>query len=388
MEMFLAILSYRQVMPAFLDFAFCFGGQEHAEDFHFSGFRHETSLCITDRRLRVPELDRSGRSLQMCYSLRSVESSPGEKVPWSIRQMAVYHSFDIESGQACWIIIKGNNGMRDRVEKETITANGSDLRSFQSVPHSYSATLETHLLFCEWSAENWRWYINLLEEKVQDITRRTLDKAIEANPYSTGERTDGSSHDTIPKSPLKRADTFIGSLAKALTFDRSSSRKETKSIPIPTVPNPTPSGRRAPPVLPPDVSEQKVKAKSKSEGFQFEEVRRIQLIEERANEALLVLRTNANVQDELKLYHCSLASRPDFPHDIKQHCEKNLARFENRINNLQNYFRMQQSRLENATSASSRSKKPYYMVYWTIRTCSSVKEWQRKASIRQIRWKK
>ena len=351
-ELFTNILTYRQVMPSFLDFVFSFGKQQHAEDFHFSGFRGESNLSSTSQNLRIPELGRSGMNLQLCYSLRSVEPALHEPVPWSIRQTAFYHSFDMESGQASWIIIKGNDCMKNRVMLETQGPNAPDLRSFDTINQCYSSALRTHLLFCEWSAENWRWYINRLEEKVQDITRRTLDKSIYA-PGTSALAMGGSNRDseTSIKS-VKRSWSFKAP-SRALTFERFHSPAEDKVMPLINESNPKPNGRRPPPVLPPGVkvdthgaANDTATTQYQPEPFQFDEVRRIQLIEERANETLLVLKTNTTVQEELKHYYSSLARTNGFPQEIKQLCESDLADFCKRINSLQNGFRMQQARLE------------------------------------------
>jgi Mg2+ and Co2+ transporter CorA len=351
-ELFTNILTYRQVMPSFLDFVFSFGKQQHAEDFHFSGFRGEFCLSSTSQNLRIPELGRSGKNLQLCYSLRSVEPAPLEPVPWSIRQTAFYHSFDVESGQASWIIIKGNDCMKNRVMLETQGPNGPDLRCFDTINQCFSSALATHLLFCEWSAENWRWYINRLEEKVQDITRRTLDKSIYA-PGTSGVAVGGSTREsnTSIKS-VKRSWSFKAP-SRTLTFERFNVPEEPKAPRFFNESSPKPNGRPPPPVLPPGVKSETQGAPNDAsatqyqpEPFQFDEVRRIQLIEERANETLLILKTNTTVQEELKHYYSSLAKTNDIPQEIKELCGSDLTDFCKRINSLQNDFRMQQARLE------------------------------------------
>jgi hypothetical protein len=103
------LFSYVQVMPCFLDFVFPFGEQEYAQDFYFSGLREETSLDSGGGYPAISELGRSGREMRLCYNLRSVEASSGQtNLPWSIRQTAVYHEFDIETGRSVWITVKGN----------------------------------------------------------------------------------------------------------------------------------------------------------------------------------------------------------------------------------------------------------------------------------------
>src|ERR1700731_4228660 len=83
-KMLTYMLTYYQVMPAYLDFIFPFGLQEYAQDFHFSGFREETHLLLAEKSLQITELGRSGRDMCMCYSLKSVERSEAQDWPWSI----------------------------------------------------------------------------------------------------------------------------------------------------------------------------------------------------------------------------------------------------------------------------------------------------------------
>ena len=71
----MSILTYHQVMPAFLDFLFPFGFQKYRQDFHFGGFRQHTTLSDLDRGLAIAEIGRSGRGYQLCYSLKAVEQS-------------------------------------------------------------------------------------------------------------------------------------------------------------------------------------------------------------------------------------------------------------------------------------------------------------------------
>src|ERR1700722_813047 len=73
-RMLLRILSYHQVMPAYLDFISVFGSQDDPKDLRFSGFREQTLISKGDK-IRGPEvtsLGRSGRQIQLCYNLKAV----------------------------------------------------------------------------------------------------------------------------------------------------------------------------------------------------------------------------------------------------------------------------------------------------------------------------
>ena len=177
----MAAASYHQILPSFLDFLFSFGAQHHAEDFFFAGFRHDTRLSDLEKAATISALGRSGRVIQLCYSLRSVEAARGqESWPWSVRGAATHHTFDIENGRAGWAIVKGEGGasMKDRIITETSSQNGNMLNKFGNRSQVFTSTLLTHLLLCNWSTENWRWYINYMEKEVQAVTRKTLSMNI------------------------------------------------------------------------------------------------------------------------------------------------------------------------------------------------------------------
>ena len=110
-DMLLRLLSFHQVMPVYLDFLSVFGSQNEARDLRFSGFREQVALSIT-HRASIPELGRSGRQFQLSYNLKAVacKSALGialTEQQWSIRQAAIHHQFDVESGLSLWIITQG-----------------------------------------------------------------------------------------------------------------------------------------------------------------------------------------------------------------------------------------------------------------------------------------
>ena len=178
--MFVRILSYHQVMPSFLDFVFSFGEQHRAKDFYFCGFRSESRMNGSGALLRMPAKHRSGRELRCCYSLRSVETSTSQSHwPWSIRQCAVYHSYDVESEVATWIVVKANKLFKSRVKalrKESLTRT---TESPELETSKLQDSLEVHLLIASWSAENWRWYINFLEGRLQQISNSKLTESMD-----------------------------------------------------------------------------------------------------------------------------------------------------------------------------------------------------------------
>lgn len=171
------ILTYHQVTPNYLEFLSVFGAQIKARDLRFSGFRHYTSLEKSARILSIPALGRSGRQYQLCYNLKAVACKPTRSTDvleqqWSIRHGSFHHQFDIVEGTALWIVAQGHLTIKERIVDMTSSRGRPEDRAFSTVQESFKTSLNTHLLFCHWSTEEWRWYIQWLEEVVE---REVLD---------------------------------------------------------------------------------------------------------------------------------------------------------------------------------------------------------------------
>ena len=179
-SMFLRILSYHQVMPNYLDFISVFGLQDEPRDLRFSGFREHTTLAQSARVAGIPALGRSGRQFQLCFNLKGVSQVPIPQKPgtirWSIRQAAIHHQFDIEFGTTLWIITKGDRDLRDMIGELTAAhqhGRAEDLL-FGTPEQCFKSSLAVHLLLCNWSTEEWRWYIQYLESSIEREVGRTM----------------------------------------------------------------------------------------------------------------------------------------------------------------------------------------------------------------------
>lgn len=149
-------LSFHQVMARFLDMVLSFGKTSLPFDFHYTAFREESCSHMNEtEHSAIPRLGRSARQVRICYNLWSVELSDARAgPPWSMRQTAVYHSFDIENGRALWITIKANDLLQKRVTEASKTFKQLQPSSIQNLQGSFSSTLITHLLYVEWCDEN------------------------------------------------------------------------------------------------------------------------------------------------------------------------------------------------------------------------------------------
>ena len=150
--------TYFQVMPEFLDFLLLFGEQEHTQDLYYSGFSQRTRLTGVELGTKVDTRNWSGRDMQVCYSLKSVEPSPFQAHwPWSIRHCAVHHSFDAENIRSTWLVTKGDNLIEERIKLATSEKEAPMGKpAFETIDKVFGGALTTHLILYDWLSENWR----------------------------------------------------------------------------------------------------------------------------------------------------------------------------------------------------------------------------------------
>ncbi|KAH8748009.1 hypothetical protein F5882DRAFT_90006 [Hyaloscypha sp. PMI_1271] len=294
-ELLTYILSYHQVMPAFLDFLFPFGSQEGPRDMNFSSFREDSRLDPSYGRLELPELGRSGRELRMCYNLKSVEPNNYEpELPWTIRQAAVYHSLDTVTGNALWVIVKGNKLIKERIEAaaDLTETNVDDLDS-QSNP--FAVSLATHTIISDWCSDTWRWYLIYLEERLSQKTGYFF--AVKVQQAATA-RPPAGNHPGTPS---------------------VSSRSEA-SISSPF---------------------------SNHTQFSFDNFLEVQTIEDRANEIRLMLESNIDILKRLREHYSAVVSSKHCPQDLISGCQPQIEKFGIRISGIISNLQTQQLRTTN-----------------------------------------
>lgn len=330
------IMTYHQINPTFLDFLFSFGKQDHgnAQDFHYSGFRHETRLTPVRKGLNIPSLNRSGRTIQLSYSLRSVErSSPTE---WSIRALAAHHTFDVDHGQSTWIILKGNEFMKKKLMSETTSREPNAPARFETVGAAFASALSTHQILCNWAGENWRWYINDMESEVQKITQKTLSLQVLApQPPPT------------LKSRFSRAETGelvlneLPSSVKKSASKKASTIKSNNAAPPGMPTKPVQMTNLPPANLPPDPMNDPLAG-----DFTFHDLQRIEEIEEEANEALLVLTLNSDVLLTLVKHHQTIVDPKVCLNKLRQDGEELVAQFSDGVAGTLREIQIQKTRVQ------------------------------------------
>ncbi|MCJ1261432.1 hypothetical protein MMC22_001296 [Lobaria immixta] len=325
------------------------------QDFYFSGFRQRVQLAERWRN-NAPNARLVSKKFQLCYNLKSVEPSDTDK--WSIRHCAVHHSFDVMEIRASWIIVKGDSLMKRRIESATSNQGPLGTSDFDSMDQAFNASLETHLIFCGWSAENWRWYINYLEDSFQHMTQRTFSAPVHVTVLPTAEtdrftlgpridtgRTNGSKFSMfsrtesqlVEKRPLKPA------LKHRVSASRTYTNPDTgKSQPLPPDEDNDEEDDEPESSLKPTDD----KVEEKSRGFSFGKLRKVHKITEKANEAVLVLKQNINILAQLQNFYRSALNHKDFPKDLAGSCKDANGDFATRIEGLENDMQIQILRLE------------------------------------------
>jgi hypothetical protein len=364
--MLVALLTHHQVPTSFLDFIFPFGMQEDLQDFHFSGLREETRLSVPYTGLVLPELGRLGREIRLCYNLKSVESSNSNpEWPWSIRQTAVYHSFDVDTGKSFWIMVKGSPLIRSRIQDATTegVVRSPDLKCFESVSKSFSSALATHLVLCDWCDEEWRWYLNYLEKRLQHATGRALAIIIDKEPSLYEERTFQHVKPTRTSSILRTVSNYTkGTFNAKMRTSRSGSMLENiplqapfpipnshiSGAPTPGLPPNPPAGPPPPPKIPPGMpgAAPNDKQSGEEEDFTFRNLQLVQHLEEKANEVSPVLEANIDILTELKEHYQTILKSDDCPPEIEVGSRREFAQFEKRINSIITDLQRQRSRTQ------------------------------------------
>lgn len=294
-------LTYIQANPDFLDFLYPFGDQQYQQDSCFNDFRPSTRLAQEDRGLQINELGRSGLDLRLCYSLKGVEAPNREtQSDWSIRQASIYHSFDIEIGTTNWIMIKGDDLLQERIAKLTTSRTFKKLEAACTRDRLFAASFLVHLLICDWAAEQWRWYLNYIEEEAQQVTRATHAILVD----------DGPSKLQFRRSTLRA------------TLDvqvRQASR--------------SPGPRR-----------QYEPVQGPADYFKFGDLRRLLFLEEKVINALTVIESNNSVISRMHDYYQSVTSAAEWPSELSRLCGLDIKRFLSGLKSVQSNLSLQEER--------------------------------------------
>ncbi|KAK4214764.1 hypothetical protein QBC37DRAFT_460742 [Rhypophila decipiens] len=184
--------SYHQVMPDYMDFLSVYGVRgsgKVAAGLRFTGFRSRLVCSEPLPGHVIVDIGRSGRRLELCYNLKSavrmvdmplepeVKIDQPQELGFSIQQAAVYHRFDLKLYRSFWMMTDPGSDLRDTIShllrnelqpSEVFLSNDdSDLSN------ALRFNLDIHLALVEWATEEWKWYVDRLEDRVEAITAAT-----------------------------------------------------------------------------------------------------------------------------------------------------------------------------------------------------------------------
>jgi hypothetical protein len=317
-------------MPFVLDYLSAFGKNSQDESFNFSSFRTEEVLAPS-------------YSFQVCYNLRDVEPSPAQSSwQWSIRQTAVAHGFDLRTGDATWITIKGNEDMAKKFLQITQPGAPLDPASLLNSNEAFTSSLTAHLVICEWSRDNWSRYIGFLGSRLQSRTKDAVLATVN-HPAPVAQ----SAATAIP------ADE--NAIAEPEMFKKSLTWAERRRAAMGTFGERVKSfGLRHPKTVPVSGSDFNRHANSSNkseefpeyEDFSYDDLRNIHFVEDKTNQCLLAVRSNTSILEELQRHYQSLQESPEFVAEYGIACNAALSRFFKRIASVISDLRNQQSNLE------------------------------------------
>lgn len=193
------ILTYHQVTPSMVDLLLTSNASSYS--LTSAPFYYETLLNERQPHLRLPSLGRSGLRIQHCFNLLGIEktSEMGKSALdcWKIQQIIAYHSFDLLSNQATWIIVKGNGLIKQRLSSTTKGFLERRPDYPQTRQACFLASLSSHLVITQWSAEGWDDYLDEIEKMSKKtyaifphapFINRTTEKTTPDRYLSQGDR--------------------------------------------------------------------------------------------------------------------------------------------------------------------------------------------------------
>jgi hypothetical protein len=359
-DMMLWLLSLFQVMPNFLEFVFPFGEQLYDYDFQFSALRQDIRLRPGLRRSAYPDLDRSGEDFQLCFNLKSIESKPEDGWGWSARQAAIFHSFDMKSGQASWIVIKAQDNLRERLTEALTTVLRDNGNMYDSLASKFANTLGCHLVIVDWCAENWRWYIQHFEEQLEEKTSKAL---VHRPAGASGKGDSPSSPPLGPHQPLVfRGRTWTGRMFRSNTYRGRSQPQQLPLHNIAPLSTAATVAAEEPDQLPPefDSSNGTVAINDNRSKIQIGELQNAQYLESKASEAALIVKSNIGILSALNRLYGEVASSAVLSQPLQDQINEEVLAFSSHIRQVISDLESHLARLETITKLATDRKTLLY----------------------------
>ncbi|KAH7191891.1 uncharacterized protein B0J16DRAFT_410653 [Fusarium flagelliforme] len=341
------LCTHQQIPPSFLTCLYSFRRSLSAQEWcNLPQFNDDNTLLSKEKHiLPLQGLNRSGREIRYSFLLRSVESSNSVKdKAWGIRQLAVYHSFDVVSGQALWVTCKGN-ALNEELFKEALSDTRDEL---SSVSQAFSFSLGNLGMILDWCDSNWVFYINELFDNVKPKVDKARTPGIhdEARLSSDVRRVTGLTESPAEKSPGCTTITSDTSKHRVTHEDRMKKFEERM--------------KRL-------EGEDWVR---KLHDFSFDELQGLQQGLEKIQEALLVLKLNKQVVRQLRENYECILNEYKIPilESIQDECKLSLLQLFQRSKSVEANLEARQVQLEALLLLVKESKDMYNCIlqYKTI----------------------
>jgi len=108
-------------------------------------------------------------------NIRSTSSPWKERIPRKTNSglsdmHLLYHSLDVKTGRSVYMLLNGNSKLAVRLEDATRTHRHDLCASAPRTPEqAFVGSLLTHSIIAEWAVENWREYIDDLDDMLQSL---------------------------------------------------------------------------------------------------------------------------------------------------------------------------------------------------------------------------
>lgn len=294
----------------------------------------------------IPTLGRSGNSLRLSYLLRSVERVDDDKDwPWSIRQAAVYHSFDIKTGRSLWINIKGNDYLKQAVRDDTI--QGRTLWN-NKVDYAFQTSLTIHMIYIQWCGENWRWFVRDIESALRPYMLNVLMAPVEKTPYF--KNTPNESWRVQYNDPVSPALVSTGNNTKRSPFLPTAIRNKfglSTKVGRDTDPEKCRPDKQVQPR-----TRHKRAVLDLGGLYSFQELQKLTMQGERIEEALLVIKLNIQTLTSIWNYYDGLQKSPRFPMPGRA-----VPLFLSKVKGTMHTLEVQQMQLESLCSKLAQGRK-------------------------------
>lgn len=354
-------------MPSFLDHIVTF--RQRPKPHLATAFHSENFLDESDRDSALP--GRSGLRIQHCFNLLSAEhneryeKAPEDEDPWQIRQAAAYHSFDPVEGRSLWILVKGNDKLRERISTATQKQRAFRVSSVRSSKEkAFVSNLVVHRVMLEWCAENWNDYIEHLEEEVKPAWKSRLMPVTEmVDPEKIARRLSRKKtiHESASRIPtLDPQSPMSGSFSEKVT--RSLSRLNSgfefkKMLSFRRTGSEQTTGTLA------EEPEDEEEEDHVGNYFSFTDLQKLTRIGDNLEQSQMVMEQNMTVLKEIRDYYEVLVKSDEFSKciDVKN-CHPEISSFFQKMVSIERSLEVAKYRIQSLARMLESNKELYYGV--------------------------